>query len=103
DIVPTLLIDDAIGFDPVAGTVIHASDYVEDDQGNSLNSNGKVRTLSAPGEDGGLLAAWDDQVSGSDKDFNDVIIRVEGPALGIHTEIPTHSQPMDEQATYFLL
>ena len=103
DIVPTLIIDDALGFGPVAGNIIHASDYVEDDRGNSLNPNGKVRTLSGRGEDGSLLVAWDDRISGSDKDFNDVVVRVEGPGPGVPTGILTDFQPMGEQGPDFLL
>lgn len=81
--VPSLFIDDSIGSAPVAGQVLHASDYVEGDEGNVLNPNGSVRTLSAPGESGGLLVAWDDRTSGADLDFNDVIVRIDGPGLGL--------------------
>jgi hypothetical protein len=82
DPVPDLFLAEPDDLGPVAGQVLHASDFVEDDEGNLLNPNGAVRTPSGRGEDGSLLVAWEDQTSGSDEDFNDAIVRVEGARAG---------------------
>jgi hypothetical protein len=105
DDVPALFVNDAFGFDQVAGQVLHASDFVADDQGNALNPGGVVRTLSGRGEDGSLLVAWDDRICGSDMDFNDVIVRAEGPGLGAGEpgDMLTIPQPEGEPGTEFLL
>jgi hypothetical protein len=82
DPVPDLFLAEPDDFDPVLGQVLHAADFVDGDEGNALNPGGVVRTLSGRGADGSLLVAWEDQTAGSDEDFNDAIVRVEGPGLG---------------------
>jgi hypothetical protein len=82
DSVPDLFLNEPGDFGPLAGEVLHASDFVAGDRGNALNPGGAARTLSGRGEDGSLLVAWEDQTSGSDNDFNDAIVRVEGLGLG---------------------
>ena len=86
DPVPGLFLAEPGDTGPVLGQVLHASDFVAGDEGNALNPGGLVRALSGRGGDGSLLVAWEDRTAGSDTDFNDAVVRVEGPGLG--TGIP---------------
>jgi hypothetical protein len=60
DPVPDLFLNEPGDFGPLAGEVLHASDFVRGDRGNALNPDGAVRALSGRGEDGSLLVAWED-------------------------------------------
>jgi hypothetical protein len=104
DPVPDLFVNEPDGFGPVVGQVLHASDFIDDDEGNRLNPDGLVRTLSGRGEDGSLLVAWEDQTARSDTDFNDAILRIEGPGLGTGgAAILPPAQPEGQPGMDFLM
>ena len=66
---------------PFEGRVLHASDFQDGDAGNALNPMNAVRTLFGADEQGRLVVAFENKPFDPDNDFNDVVLRVDGPAF----------------------